>query len=264
MLLLVHCASAELSAEESTLSSIQTLIRQSQLGEADKQLQAILQKQPANARALVLLGVVRRQQPSWPEAEALFRRAVAAAPRSVEACQSLGDLLRDEARWPEAAAQYEFCHKLVPANYNIASELAIVYAKNREYAKSSTLAARIPEINRPARLLPVIATNYLALGNTEKAEAAIAEVLRRAPADPDIVPALANSLLDNGMTKDAADLLAIAQVHQKMSPAFLAARAKVQAATGERQPAVQTIDGALKLEPKSQDSLATAAVLAIR
>src|SRR3974390_2165758 len=108
-------------AQDSSLATIDALVRQSRLDEAEKQLQAILQKQPANTRALALLGVVRRQQGNWPEAESFFRRAVASNPRSLEACKDLAALLRDEARWPEAAAQYAACHQLAPGHVQVAA-----------------------------------------------------------------------------------------------------------------------------------------------
>src|SRR3974390_1522662 len=81
-------------AQDSSLATIDALVRQSRLDEAEKQLQAILQKQPANTRALALLGVVRRQQGNWPEAESFFRRAVASNPRSLEAGKDLAQPAR--------------------------------------------------------------------------------------------------------------------------------------------------------------------------
>src|SRR5208283_4875236 len=176
-------------------------------------------------------------QSNWIEAEALFRRSVATNPRSPDGCESLAALLRDEARWPEAVAQYESCRKLAPSNFKIAAELAAVYEKNGDFAKSLAVAKAIPEASRPARLLPVIAADYVALGNSEPAEEAIGDVLRHASADPDIVPELANSFLDHGMAKDASDLLRIAQAHQKTTPAFLSVLARVQAVTGNQQEA---------------------------
>jgi tetratricopeptide (TPR) repeat protein len=245
------------------LVAIQTLIRQAKLEEADKQLQAILQKQPANARALTLLGIVRRQQSNWPEAETAFRRATVAGPQSVDACENLANLLRDEARWPEAVAQYEKCRKLAPKNFSIAAELATAYQKNSDYSKSLSIVKTILPINRPVRLLPVIAADYVALKDPQNTDAAIADVLRHAPSDPELVPALANSFLDHGMTKDAADMLQIARPHQKVTPSFLCAEARAQAASGQTQAARQSVDQAIRLDPKSQDTLATAASLAI-
>ena len=251
------------AAQESNLAAVQTLIRQSKLEDADKQLQAILQKQPNNAKAVVLLGVVRRRQGNWAEAEALFRRAIAASPQSLEACEDLAALLRDEARWPEAVAQYESCRKLAPRNFDIATDLASAYQKNGDFSKSLAVVKTIPPVNRTDRLLPVIAADYVALGDSQNREPAIADVLRHASVDPEIVPALAIHFIDHGMTKDAAELLRIAEPHQKVTPSFLSATAKAQAASGLQQEARQSMDKALRLDPKSQNSLATAASLAI-
>jgi tetratricopeptide (TPR) repeat protein len=251
------------AAQDTNLVAIQILIRQSKLDDADSQLQAILQKQPTNAKALTMLGIVRRQQGNWPEAETAFRRSSAAAPQSLEACESLANLLRDETRWPEAVTQYEKCRKLAPRNFNIAADLAIAYQKNGDYSKSLSIVKTIPPVNRPQRLLPVVAADYVALKDSQNRDAAIAEVLRHAPSDPELVPALANSFLDHGMTKDAADMLQIARPHQKVTPSFLCAVARAQAASGQIQEARQSIDQAIRLNPKSQDTLGVAASLAI-
>jgi cytochrome c-type biogenesis protein CcmH/NrfG len=88
----------QIVAQESSLAAIDELIRQSKLDEADKQLQAILQKQPSNARAEMMLGIVRRKQSNWIEAEALFRRAFSGNPRSLDACENLATLLPPS--WP--------------------------------------------------------------------------------------------------------------------------------------------------------------------
>jgi len=77
------------------------------------------------------------------------------------------------------------------------------------------------------------------------------------------VPALANSFLDHGMPKDAANLLLLVRDHQKLTPSFLTATARAQAASGQQQEARQSIDQAIRLNPKSQDTLAVAASLAI-
>ncbi|HZD31039.1 MAG TPA: tetratricopeptide repeat protein, partial [Candidatus Angelobacter sp.] len=196
-----------LIAQNSSLAGVEALVRQGKLDDAGNQLQAILQKQPSNAPALSLLGTVRQRQGNWPEAETMFRHAVASNPRSMDACQELAALLRDEARWPEAVKQYESCRKLAPANMKVAVELATVYEKNADYTKSLALVALIPAASRPTKLLPAIAADYIATNNAQKSEEAVADVLRHAADDPAIVPALANRLLDHGMTGDASELL---------------------------------------------------------
>lgn len=251
-------------AQDSSLASIEALIKQSKLGDAAMQLEALLLKQPNNTHALSLLGDVRVKQNNWVEAESLYRHAVASNPKSLEACSNLASLLRDEARWPEATAQYESCRKLAPGNAKIAVELATAYEKSGEFTRSLTVATTIPAASRPAQLLPVIASNYLAANQSVKAQQAIGDVLKRAPDDPRIVPNLASSLLDHGMVTDAAELLRVAQPRQTVTAEFLATVAKVQAANGETQQARITLDRAVKMQPKSQDVLATGAALAIR
>lgn len=251
------------AAQEPNFAAVETLIRQSKLDEADKQLQAILQKQPDNARAETMMGVVRRKQGNWSESEAFFRRAVASNPKSLDACENLASLLGDEARWPETVAQYESCRKLAPGSTKIAAELAIAYEKNGDYSKSLVIAKKIPEASRPTKLLPAIAANYLAMHNSEQAQQAIGQVLQHATADPEIVPELANSFLDHDMTGDASELLRIAQARQKMTPSFQAALARMQAGIGHQQAARSAINQALKANPKSQEVLSAAASLAI-
>ncbi len=251
-------------AQNSDLAAKQTLIRQSKLDDADRQLQAILQKQPSSTKALVLLGTVRRRQGNWVDAEAMFRRATASSPLSPDSCENLADLLRDETRWLEAVAQYERCRKLAPRNFNIAADLALAYQKNGDYSKSLSIVKTIPQMNLPVRLLPVIAADYVALGDSQSADVVIADVLRHASSDPELVPALANSFLDRGMTKVATDMLQLMRDHQKLTPSFLSATARAQAASGNRQEARQSMDQAIRLDPKSQDTLVAAASLAIQ
>jgi len=249
--------------QDHSLAAIESLIRQSKYDDAAAQLQQILAKQPSSARALTLLATLQTKEGNWPEAETLNRRAVATNPKSVEACVSLATLLRDEARWPEAAAQYESCRKLVPSNTKIAAELASVYERAGEYAKSLTAAMSIPAASRPTSLLPVIASDYFATNQPDKASEAVAQVLRHAGEEPSIVPALANSLIDLGMYRDAAELLRITEAHHAARADFLAAEARVQAAGGDTQQARKTFDQAVKMSPKSQSVLAAGASLAI-
>jgi len=144
----------------------------------------------------------------------------------------------------------------------LSSDLAFVYGKNGDFTKALAVAKTIPSANRPPRLLPVIASASVFAGNQEQAHEAIGVVLQHAASNPEIVPALANSFLDRGRANDAAELLRIAQARQKVTPAFLAALARTHAAQGDQQAARRTFDEAIRLDPKSQEVLATGAQLA--
>jgi Tfp pilus assembly protein PilF len=252
------------STPDAAFAGIESLIQQSKLDEASAQLQAILQKQPDNARAVALLGRVRMKQNNWPEAETLLRRSVELDPKLLSSCMDLAGLLRDEARWPEAAAQYDACRKLSPTNAKITVELAIALEKSGNYAKSLAVATSMPAANRPVRLLPTLAADYVATKQPAKVQEAVGQVLQRSSDDPRIVPELASVFLEHGMVSDAAELLKVAQSHEQVNADFLVALAKVQAASGDVQQARSSFDRAVKLQPKSQDVLGAGAELAIR
>ena len=249
------------AADSAQFAAIESLIAKSKLQQAEQQLQAILQKQPGNARAESLLGTVRWRQQKYDEAETLFRQAVGHAPKSAGACQSLADLLRDEARVDSAIAEYERCLKLAPRSSRNAIELAILYQQRGDYEKSLAAVKSIPPAIRPSRLLSVLAADYIALKRSDQAGKLIGEVLERTMADPDLVPDLANRLVEEGLVKDAAELLRVAQPRQKVTASLLAVAAKTQAGSGQLQQARQTINQALQMAPKSIEVLSTAAVL---
>ena len=253
---------AVMAADQPSFSAIEVLIKQSKLQQAEVQLQSILRAQPTSYRAEDLLGQVRVRQGKYDQAEALFRRAVQHNPKSEDACVSLASLLRDERRTSEAIAQYVDCQKLSPQRTDNAVELAMLLQQAGEYEKSLRIASTIPPAARPAKLLPALAADYLALGKSEPANKAVGEVLAHASTDPDIVPELANIFLQKGLANDAAELLRIAQGRQKNTSSFLAAVARAQAARGDRQQARETITKALQMDPNSIAALSTAAELA--
>jgi len=120
------------------------------------------------------------------------------------------------------------------------------------------------QVSRPTKLLPVLAADYIALGNSDQAGKLIGEVLEHALADPELVPDLANRLVQEGLVKDATELLRVAQPGQKVNAPLLAVAAKIQASGGQYQQARQSIGNALRMDPKSIEALSTAAVLSGR
>jgi tetratricopeptide (TPR) repeat protein len=258
---LLLSAISVVAADSARFAAIESLISQSKLQQAELQLQAILQQQPESSRAEDLLGTVRLRQKKYEEAESLFRRAASHDPKLVSVCQNLAALLRDEVRVDSAIAQYEKCLKLAPRSARNTIELAILYEQRGDYEKSLALAKSIPSAARPSKLLPVMAADYAALGKADQAGLSVGEVLQHALADPELVPDLANRLVEEGLAKDAAELLRVAQPRQKVTASLLAVAAKIQTSGGQYQQARQTIDNALRIDPKSIEALSTAAVL---
>jgi tetratricopeptide (TPR) repeat protein len=263
MLLGTPCFASAPAAGPSQYAAIETLIRQAKLDQAEQQLTALLKQNPKDGRAELLLGNVRLQQKNYGEAEKQFRQATEHSPKSLPACEALGRLLLDEARIDEATKQYEGCAKLSPTNAKNLATLAKLYTLQGKFEKSLAMMKPVAEAALPVQVYPTIAADDVALGRQDEAQAAIAEVMRHAPENPDLVPELANMFMEHGMASDAAELLRIAGPHQKNTAYFLSALTKAQAATGNPTKAKATLAKALQQDSKSVEALYAGAQIAI-
>jgi tetratricopeptide (TPR) repeat protein len=82
--------------------------------QAEQKLHAILQSSPYDVHALNLLGIIRAQQKREPEAEALFRQAIAIQPNYVGALAGLGLLYLQMGKDNLAIAPLRECLRLDP------------------------------------------------------------------------------------------------------------------------------------------------------
>jgi tetratricopeptide (TPR) repeat protein len=242
-------------------SSVETLIREGKLDQASRDLQAALQKNPNDVHALTLLGSVRRKQGNYRQAESLWMKAAQSDPNAIEPVENVAKLYAAEDRVDEAVQLYEALLGASP-NAKFQSELADLYQKQGKYQKSLDLAQAVPANSRPDHVLVVIVADYIGLKRTDALQKAVDDVVHRAPANPDLIPQLANVLLDHGMVPDATELLRLAGKHQRITANYLAALAKAQAMSGQREQAQTTIAKALQLDPKSRDALIVAGRMA--
>ncbi len=243
-------------------SSIETLIREGKLEQADHDLQAALHKNPNDVRALTLLGSVRRKQGKYKQAEDLWVKAAQADSKTLEPIENLAKLYAEEDRIDDAVPLYETLLSSSPQSAKFQSELADLYQKQGHYQKSLDIAQSVPANSRPDHLLVVIVADYIGLKRSEKLQKAVDDVVRRAPANSDLVPQLANLLLDHGMVPDAGELLRMVAKHQHVTANSLSAVAKMQAMSGQPEAAQASVNKALQLDPKSRDALLIAARLA--
>ena len=260
--LFLPCAAAAQKSSPPAKSSVETLIREGKLDQASRDLQNTLQKNPTDVHALTLLGTVRRKQGNYKQAEALWVKAAQSDPNAIEPIENVAKLYAEEDRVGEAVRLYEALLGALPHNAKFQAELADFYQKQGKYQKSLDLAEAIPTNSRPDHLLVVIVADYIGLKSADALQKAVEDVVHRAPANPDLIPQLANVLLDHGMVPDAAELLRLAGKHQRVTANYLAALAKAQAMSGQSEQAQTTINKALQLDPKSRDALVVAGRLA--
>ena len=261
-LLLTLSGWLEAQAKSPANASVETLIREGKLEQADHDLQATVRKNPNDVRALTLLGSVRKKQGRYKQAEDLWVKAAQADSKSLEPIEDLAKLYAEEDRCDDAVPIYETLLSSSPQNAKFQSALAELYQKQGRYQKSLDIAQSIPAKFRPDDLLVVIVADYIGLKRSEELQNAVDDVVRRAPTNPDLVPQLANVLLDHGMLPDAGELLRMAAKHERVTANSLAAVAKMQAMSNQPEAAQASLAKALQLDPKSRDALLIAARLA--
>ena len=252
----------EAQAKPTANPSVETLVREGKLQQADHDLQATLRKNPNDVRALTLLGSVRRKQGKYKEAEDLWVKAARAHSKTLEPIENLAELYAEEDRFDDAVPLYEALLSSSPQSTKFQSALADLYQKQGRYQKSLDVAQSIPAKSRPDHLLIVIVADYIGLKRSEELQKAVDDVVRRAPTNPDLIPQLANVLLDHGMAGDAGELLRMAAKHERVTANLLAAVAKMQAMSNQSEAAQASVNKALQLDPKSRDALTIAARLA--
>ena len=91
------------------------LHQQGRLEEADALYRDVLARDPGNAEALHLFGVLRAQRQEFPAAVDLISRSVALNPNNATAHYNLGNVLRDLSRLDEAVASYDRALALEPS-----------------------------------------------------------------------------------------------------------------------------------------------------
>src|SRR5439155_20746357 len=133
---------------------------------------------PNEVWALDLLGAVRLKQKRIPEAQALFQRAYSLNPRDVSALRGLADGAGSAGRFDDAIGWYAKLLTIAPGDMPARKGLSILQEKAGRYQESVSTIDGIPVASRTPDLLPVLASDYLALHQAEKVRPLIAHVLR--------------------------------------------------------------------------------------
>jgi tetratricopeptide (TPR) repeat protein len=230
------------------------LVDRGQVDAAEKQLWEIVVREPENAPAINLLGVIRTRQKRFPEAEALFKRVLTIAPDFVGAYRNLGELYALQGRSVDAKPAYLKVHELDPRDTKTSLTLGTIYEEAGEFERSIEIINSIPLSVRPSAALPVMASDYFGLKQPDKVAALAPLVRHGAASDPSLIPRFARVLAENGFADDAEELLKTATPHQKLTPEYLLVLARVQERQGNLPLAERTLARVAKLHPDSFDA----------
>lgn len=250
------------AAQSSDLSQVSAWIRQGRLDLAENRLHKFLAQRPHSTEALNLLGVVYLREKRYGEAEKTLRLVVETSPRRINAWRSLAESCNAEGKTEAARVAYERVIRNVSNDTESNLALAELYQKNGQFKNSLEAANRIEPAKRPLSLLPILAADYLGLSQTEKATIEIRAILQVADKNPDLVPQLAEFLLERGAVADTEQLLLLAETRQLQTDRFLLDVARVQDQKGNRKEARATLAKIIERSPENVDALVEAGRLA--
>jgi tetratricopeptide (TPR) repeat protein len=258
LLISAPAAGAALQARAADeLQQVPQLIQSGKLGEAKSLLSEYLKTNPGHSGALNLLGVVEAQEGNYSEAEATFRKAIAADPRFTGPYLNLGRLYQENAsKDPQArkkgAATYERLLQFEPGNSEAIYQGALLRMLLGDYAASLAHLSHLPrELQERAQALAVRCADYAGLQNETQAQATEKQLL----ASPDLVEADVTSILpvlaSHQETSLALKLLQGLEARQLASFDSLHSLGLLYRSAGQLAAARQALEAAAQLRPNS-------------
>ncbi len=149
-----------------------------ELHEAERHLNEVLAKATEDASALQLLGVVRREQGRYTEAEECYRRSLAAQPNQAHVHFNLGNLMRAQGRLAEAIAEQREAIRLKPNFLDAHLGLALALSESGEHMAAEQCcrsALRVQPNHLPTK--QTLALELCELGRPEEAERILRQAL---------------------------------------------------------------------------------------
>ena len=161
--------------------------RQGKVGQAIREFEAIVGKNPQQLSALMILGMLHEQQKDFPRATARYEEALKVNARFAPAANNLAWILVEQRGDSERALSYaETARQVSPRDPYIADTLGWVYYHKKMYAKSVSLLKeavdRLPE--HPAIHYHYGMAQY-ANNNSVEAKKSLAKFLTLNPDNPD-------------------------------------------------------------------------------
>ncbi len=169
--LLAPCA-----AQDDAVSNAVAALQASDPSSAERILRTELKVHPNNTAALDVLSVVLDQEKKFTDADAIYRRAVAADPHSPSILNNYGNHLLSMGKRNEARAVFLKVLALNPAQVNACTQLARLALERKSPAEAACLN-RLPASAQESRDIEIltIQADY-ALGRTAEANALLARV----------------------------------------------------------------------------------------
>lgn len=230
------------------LAAAVNAINQGELTQADALLNSVLNAAPNDADALNLLGVVRARQDRTPEAERLFRRALASSPSHLGAHINLGELLLTTNRGEHAMQVLLRAHKLAPERPEINLNLATLYADKRNYQQAHKYLRLVPGSAITDDYFLVMLRSLIGLKRFDEVRELVQQFRQSNSGKPETQAEFAMLLVKSGFKDDALNILNTNGQDVTSFP-IIYALGVVSAALAQYNKAEEHLTAALALKP---------------
>jgi tetratricopeptide (TPR) repeat protein len=164
------------SKSASPLAAAKVQLDRGEIDSAESTLWSILASEPANEKALTMLGIVRGRQKRYAEAEALCRRVLQLNPKSIVASRNLAGALLAQDRPDDAIRQYNQAIQLSPQDLDLKMEVAKLDLARGNFAEALSTLETIKPDRFPTSAVPLKAAGLLGVGRRSDAEGLIPRV----------------------------------------------------------------------------------------
>ncbi|MGA8028020.1 MAG: tetratricopeptide repeat protein [Bryobacteraceae bacterium] len=211
-----------LAADSDPFSEAMAALQGGDLFKAEGILRARLRDTPNDATALAFLGVVLDQEKKYPEADEVYRRAIAGSPRSSALLNNYGNHLVVTGKLNEARPIFSRVLALDPAQVNARVQLARIALERKSAAEALSYLDRLP-------------------ANTQQGR--------------DVMLLRMQALYELHRDKEADDILALISPDAKNEPRFSFSVGVALAAVSHYEQAEIFFDRAVEASPENFDAL---------
>ena len=223
--------------------------------EAKALVQLMLARNPQDAKALHLMGLILYELGEQEEAAARLRESVVADPSAVDVLSDLAAILRDLKQFEDALQACMAAISLDTKYYPAYANLGRIYKALGRPEESAACYLQAVEIAPDyARGYCDLGLAYLALGRMDEAIEACRKAAGLSPDDTDVVLALGKSLAGAGKLDDAIALYEEADSQLKGPLPILCALASAYAESGRIQNALVVHRRSLELGPNHPEA----------
>jgi Flp pilus assembly protein TadD len=231
------------------------LIKAGDWREAEQTLRALLRVHPNQPDALNLLGIAAGKQGRAPEAEALFRKALAANPALAPAWVNLSEVYRQGGDGMHALETLEEGLRRVPHDAYLLSKAAALLADGGRFAEAIQRLERVPPAERDSDYWQLMGSLHLSAGDLPLAEEDLRRALEGRPASVAPLRQLAGIALKRGDPAHAWQYMVLAMKVAPNSPELLYEYAQICQQNHLASEAVLAMRKAALMEPDRPEFL---------